>query len=118
MRFILRILIIAGVSYGLAQVLDGIHVNKFWTAMIFAVVLVVLNFFVKPLMILLTLPVTILTFGLFLFVINAAIVLLASRFVDGFRIDNFWWGLFLSLILTLVSSVLDKELKGGRRLFS
>ena len=118
MKLILRILIIAALSYGLAQVLDGIHVNKFTTALIFAVVLVILNFFVKPLMILLTLPVTILTLGLFLFVINAAVVLLASRFVDGFRIDNFWWGLFFSLILTLVMSVLDKELKGHRRLFS
>ena len=118
MKLLLRILIIAAVSYGLSQVLSGIHVDKFTTALIFAMVLAVLNFFVKPLMILLTLPVTIITFGLFLFVINAVIVLLASRFVKGFEIDNFWWSLGFSLILTLVITVLDKELKGRRRLFS
>ncbi len=118
MKLLLRVLIIAAVSYGLAQVIKGIHVDTFWIALIFAAVLVILNFFIKPLLVLLTLPVTIITLGLFLFVINAAIVLLASRFVDGFRIDNFWWGLFLSLVLTLITSILDKELKGRRRLFS
>src|SRR5690348_11317201 len=118
MKLLLRILVIAAISYGLSKVIKEIHVNTFGIALIFAAVLVILNFFIKPLLVLLTLPVTILTLGLFLFVINAALVLLASRFVDGFRIDNFWWALFLSLILTLTSTILDKELKGSRRLFS
>jgi putative membrane protein len=61
------------------------------------------------------LPVTILTLGLFLFVINAIVVLLASRFVQGISIDNFWWGLLFSLILSLVSSILNKELERERR---
>src|SRR5258705_11176347 len=117
MKFILRILIIAAVSFGLAKVLSGIHVVDFWTAFIFAVVLAILNTFIKPLLILLTLPVTILTLGLFLFIINAAVVLLASRFVDGFRIDNFWWGLLFSLLLSLFTSVLDREMKKERKSF-
>ena len=117
MKFILRILIIAAVSFGLAKVLSGIHVVDFWTAFIFAVVLAILNTFIKPLIILLTLPVTILTLGLFLFIINAAVVLLASRFVDGFRIDNFWWGLLFSLLLSLFTSVLDREMKKERKSF-
>ena len=75
MKFILRILIIAAVSFGLAKVLSGIHVADFWTAFVFAVVLAILNTFIKPLITLLTLPVTILTLGLFLFIINAAVVL-------------------------------------------
>ena len=117
MKFILRILIIAAVSFGLAKVLSGIHVDDFWTALIFAVVLAILNTFIKPLVTLLTLPVTILTLGLFLFIINAAVVLLASRFVDGFRIDNFWWGLLFSLLLSLFTSVLDREMKKERKPF-
>jgi len=117
MKFILRILIIAAVSFGLAHVLTGIHVDTFWTAFIFAVVVALLNIFIKPLVTLLTLPVTILTLGLFLFVINAAVVLLASRFVDGFSIDNFWWGLLFSLLLSLFTSILDREMKKDRRSF-
>jgi putative membrane protein len=120
MNFLIRILIIAAVSFGLAHVLSGIHVDTFWTAFVFAVVLAILNTFIKPLLIIFTLPVTILTLGLFLFVINAIIVLLASKFVRGFAIDNFWWGLLFSLILSLITSFVDRELnrdKSKRRLF-
>jgi len=70
---------------------------------------------VKPLIILLTLPVTILTLGLFLFVINALVVLLASRFVDGISVDGFWWALIFSLILSVVASILDREFDKERR---
>src|SRR4051812_47615769 len=115
MRFLVRIIVIAAVSFGLAHVLPGIHIDSFWTAIVFAVVLAILNIFIKPLLILFTLPVTILTLGLFLFVINAIVVLLASRFVHGISIDGFGWGLLFSLILSLVSSVLDNEFKKERR---
>ena len=115
MRFLIRIIVIAAVSYGLAHVLPGIHINTFWTAIVFAVVLAILNIFVKPLIILLTLPVTILTLGLFLFVINALVVLLASKFVNGISIASFGWALLFSLILSLVTSVLERELERERR---
>jgi putative membrane protein len=111
MNFFIKILVIAGVSFGLAHVLSGIHIDTFWTAFVFAVVLAILNIFLKPILIILTLPVTILTLGLFLFVVNAVVVLLASRFVSGISIKNFWWGLLFSLILSIVSSVLNKELE-------
>ena len=114
MNFLIRILIIAAVSFGLAHVLSGIHVDTFWTAFVFAVVLAILNTFIKPLLIIFTLPVTILTLGLFLFVINAVIVLLASKFVRGFAIDNFWWGLLFSLILSLITSFVDREINRDR----
>ena len=117
MNFLLKIVIIAAISFGLAQVLTGVHVNDFWTALIFAVVLAVLNVFAKPILILLTLPVTLITLGLFLFVINACIVLLASKFVRGFRIDNFWWGLLFSFLLSLIMSVVDKQIGKQRRRF-
>ena len=117
MNFLLRILITALVAFGLAHFLKGIHVDTFWTALIFALILAVLNVLVKPILILLTLPLTIITLGLFLFVINALVVLLASRFVDGFSINNFWWGLLFALLLSLITSVvfsqIDKEKKKG-----
>ena len=115
MNFLIKILVIAGVSFGLAHVLKGIHIDTFWTAFVFAVVLAILNIFLKPVLILLTLPVTILTLGLFLFVVNALVVLLASRFVNGISIANFWWGLLFSLLLSIISSILDRELKKDRK---
>ena len=117
MNFLLRILITALVAFGLAHFLSGIHVDTFWTALIFALILAVLNVFVKPVLIILTLPLTIITLGLFLFVVNTLVVLLASRFVNGFSIDNFWWGLLFALLLALITSVvfkeMDKEKKKG-----
>jgi putative membrane protein len=115
MNFLLKIVVIAAISFGLAHVLKGVHVDDFWTALVFAVVLAVLNVFAKPLLIILTLPVTLVTLGLFLFVINAIIVLLASKFVEGFRIENFWWGLLFSLLLSLIMSVIDKQIDRDRK---
>ncbi|HMG68271.1 MAG TPA: phage holin family protein [Chitinophagaceae bacterium] len=109
MGFLIRILFVAIISFALANVLPGIHVDTFWTALVFSVVLAILNIFVKPLLILFTLPVTILTLGLFLFIINAIVALLASRFVTGFRIDNFGWALLFSLLLSLLTSIFNKE---------
>src|SRR4030095_10198734 len=115
MNFLIRILVIAAVSFGLAHLLGGVHVTDFWTALVFAVVLALLNIFIKPLLVLFTLPVTFITLGLFLFVINALIILLASKFVDGFSIDNFWWALLFSIILSIIASAIDKKEKEDRR---
>lgn len=115
MSFLIRILVIAAVTFGLAHILNGLHVDDFWTALVFAVVLALLNVFIKPFLILFTLPVTFLTLGLFLFVINALVVLMASKFVDGFSIDNFWWALLFSIILSIISSAIDKKEKEDRR---
>ena len=110
MNFLLRILVTALVAFGLAKLLRGIHVNEFTTALVFALVLAVLNVLVKPILIILTLPLTIITLGLFLLVVNTLVVLLASRLVDGFRIDSFWWGLLFALLLSFVNAVLFKEI--------
>jgi putative membrane protein len=109
MNFLVRIFVIAAVSFALANILGGVHVKDFWTALIFAVVLAILNIFVRPLFIILTLPVTFITLGLFLFVLNALVVMLASKFVEGFRIDGFWWALLFSLILSIITSAIDKK---------
>ena len=115
MGFLIRVLVVAAVSFGLAHLLGGVHVTDFWTAIVFAFVLALLNMFIKPLLVLFTLPVTFFTLGLFLFVINAIVVLLASKFVDGFTIDSFWWALLFSIILSIITSAIDKKEKEDRR---
>ena len=109
MNFILRIIVTAIVAFGLSYILKGIHINEFTTALILALVLALLNAFLKPILIILTLPITIVTFGFFLFVINAGIIMLASKFVDGFKVDGFWWALLFSLLLSILTSMLYKE---------
>ena len=110
MNFIVRILVTAIVAFGLSYILgSGVHIDKFSTALILAIVLAILNAFIKPILIILTFPITIVTLGLFLFVINALIILLAARFVDGFKVDGFWWALLFSLLLSILTSLLYKE---------
>jgi putative membrane protein len=109
MNFVVRILLTAVVAFALSAVLPGIHFQSFWTAVVLALVLAVLNFILKPILIILTLPITILTFGLFLFVINAIIVLVAGKFVNGFSVDGFGWALLFSLLLSLLTSILYKD---------
>jgi putative membrane protein len=109
MNIILRIIISAVVAFALSYILSGVHIQSFITALILAIVLGILNLFVKPILIILTLPITIFTFGLFLFVINALIILLAAKFVNGFRVDGFWWALLFSLLLSVLTSFLYKR---------
>ncbi len=104
MNFLIRLVITALVAYGLSTVLSGVHIPDFKDALLFALVLALLNVFVKPLLILFTLPVSIVTLGLFLFVINAIIILLADKAMDGLRVDGFWWALLFSLLLSFISS--------------
>jgi putative membrane protein len=111
MNFLVRLLITAIVAFALAHFLPGIHIDSLWTALIVALVLAILNAIVKPILILLTLPLTILTLGLFLFVINAVIILLAGSFIDGFVVDGFWWALLFSLLLSIITSLLTSRKK-------
>lgn len=90
-----------------AYLLPGVDVAGFGVALVVAVVLGAINMFLRPLLLLLTLPVNIMTLGLFTLVINAALVLLAARIVPGFMVAGFWWALLFSLVLTLVQWVLQ-----------
>ena len=107
MNFILRLLISGIIAYVLAKILSGVHISNITTAIIFALVLACLNAIVKPILVLLTLPITVVTLGLFLFVINALIILLADKLLDGIRVDGFWWALIFSIILSVFSSALN-----------
>lgn len=111
MKTILRILLTAFAVLIIAHFLTGVTVNTYSSAVIVAIVLGLLRVTIKPLLILFTLPVTILTLGLFLFVINATIVLLASNLIAGFTVSGFWVALLFSLLLSFFQSVLFSFLK-------
>lgn len=89
-----------------SNLLPGVTVDEFVTAIIIAVLLSLLNVTVKPLLVILTIPLTVFTLGLFLLVINAIIILIASSLVPGFVVDNFWWALLFSLVLSLINALL------------
>ena len=109
MRWIVNLLITALVVYILSKLLvPHVVIDSFSTAIIFALVLAILNAIVKPLLILLTLPLTIITLGLFLLVINVLIILLADHFVKGINIDGFLWAFIFGLLLSVVSAILQK----------
>ncbi|MEI6837316.1 MAG: phage holin family protein [Alcaligenaceae bacterium] len=89
-----------------AYVLPGIVVASFWSAMWAALVLGLINMLVKPLFVLLTLPITIVTVGLFLFVVNALMFWLAGSILKGFQVNGFWWALGGALLYSLISGFL------------
>lgn len=91
-----------------SYVLDGVTVDSTLTAMIVAVVLGLLNTFIKPILIVLTIPFTIVTLGLFLLFINIIIVYWASEIVKGFKVDGWFSALLFSLIVSFTSSLLEK----------
>lgn len=90
-----------------AYLLPGIHISNLWTAFLASLVIALLNRFLKPLMVILTLPFTVFSLGLFLFVINAAIVELASLIVPSFDVENFWWALLFGFLLTVFNFLLE-----------
>ena len=109
MRWIVNFLITAVFVYVLSKLLaPHIVINSFTTAIIFSIVLALLNAFVKPLIIILTLPFTIITLGLFLLVINVTMILLADKFVSGIKIDGFLWAFIFGLLLSVVSAIVHK----------
>ncbi|MBK8817478.1 MAG: phage holin family protein [Bacteroidetes bacterium] len=107
MKFIFKIIVSALAVIITAYLLPGVKIVTPLTAIIVAAVLAFLDAIVKPLMILFTIPITIVTLGLFLIVINALMILLADYMVDGFEVKGFWWALLFSFILTIVTSLLE-----------
>ena len=90
-----------------AYLLPGVNVTHYGYALLVAAVLALANLIVKPILILFTIPITIITLGLFLLAINAIIILLVDFFVPGFSVDGFWWALAFSLILSVFTSIFD-----------
>lgn len=98
-----------------AELIPGMQVKSFWTALGVAVVLGFMNAFVRPLLVILTLPVTLLTLGLFLLVVNAAVLGLSAWFVPGFSLAGFGTAVIAALVLSLVSTVIGWLLPDGTR---
>ncbi|MFV5700612.1 phage holin family protein [Flavobacterium sp. XS2P12] len=114
MNLLIKILITSGLVLLIANFMPGVHVAGFTTALIVAIVLGLLNIFIKPILVILTLPVTIITLGLFLLVINALMILLCTEIVGGFSVDTFWTALFFSIILSLLQSIMNGILGEGK----
>ena len=117
MNLILKLLLTALAVFILAYFLPGVTLSGdiFINALIVAVVLGVLNVLVKPVLIIFTLPITIVTLGLFLLVINALIILLADKLIDGFSVNSIWTAILFSILLSILESALQSLLKEGKK---
>ncbi len=105
MRVILRLLVYTCAVLVTSWLLPGVHVDNFVAALMIAIALAIINTFIRPVLIFLTIPFTIITLGFFLLVINALIIMVIGRIVPGFAVDGFWWALLFSVILSIIASI-------------
>jgi putative membrane protein len=109
MDFIIKLFLNAIAVVLTAYILPGVHLQNFGYAVLLAALLSVLNVSLKPLLVVLTIPATIFSLGLFLLVINAFIILTADWIIaDGFNVDGFWWALAFSLVLSFINSIFER----------
>jgi putative membrane protein len=108
---VLTKILIGGISVLIADyLLSGVSVDSWVTAFVLAGVIILINFTLKPLMIILTFPITLITFGLFLLVINATVVLMAEYFISGFTVASFWWAMGFAIVLSLINGIFGNSL--------
>lgn len=107
MGFLLKFILTAIITYALAAFLPGSYIDGFGTAVLLVIVLAVLNAVLKPILKILGFPITVLTLGLFLLVINAVIVLVADWMLPGFKLEGFFSAVLFSIVLSLATSVVD-----------
>lgn len=107
MNFFIKLILSAIAVLLTAWLLPGVDVEGIWVAILVAAVLALLNAIVKPILVILTIPITIFTLGIFLLVINAIIILIANAIISGFHVDGFWWALLFSIILAVFSSLFE-----------
>jgi len=111
MKFLAQLIISALAILITTAILPGVKIDSVLTGILVAAVLSLLNTLVKPILVVLTIPITIFTLGLFLLVINALMILLASKLVPGFEINGFWTALFFSIILSFITSIFNQIAK-------
>ena len=114
MNFLIKLFLSAIAVMLTSYLLPGVAVSDFLSALFFAALLALLNATIKPLLIIFTLPLTVFTLGLFLLVINAVVILMVDDFIPGVQVDGFWWALIFSLILTIMTSMLEGMTKDRR----
>jgi putative membrane protein len=107
MKYLLKILVSSLAVLITTYLMPGVKVDGYITALLVAVVLSIFNTFLRPVLVILTIQATVFSFGLFLLVINAFIILLVSHFVKGFTVDSFWQALIFSIVLSIVTSILE-----------
>lgn len=105
MNFLSKLIVSSLAVMITAYLLKGVQIDSVFTAILVAAVLSLLNSIVKPILVILTIPITILTLGVFLLIINAAMILLAGEIVTGFKVDGFWTAFFFSIILSFINAV-------------
>ncbi len=110
MKILLNWAINAGVLLVLPYILSTVHVKDFGTALIVALVLGLLNAIIRPILVVLTLPITVLSLGLFIFVINGLMFWLAARLLDGFSVSGFWWAVLAALLYSVITSAVSSVL--------
>src|SRR5690606_31611656 len=115
MNFILRIVVTGLVAYFLQKILSGVHIASWQAGIGFALLLSLMNALLKPILEFISFPITCISFGLYLFVINALMVMATDYFICSVKIDCFWWALIFSLLLSLVSGALSGMMKKERR---
>lgn len=108
MKILINWVLSAMAIFTAAYVLPGVEVDDFVTALVVAVILGVINAIVKPVILILTLPINVITLGLFTFVINALLILLVGFIVPGFVVNGFLWALIFSILLSVINVVLDR----------
>lgn len=104
MTLVINILVSAIAVFIAAYVLPGVDVTSFTAALVTAVVLGVINAFVKPILTILTLPISIVTLGLFSIILNGLLILLVDQIVPGFNVDGFLWALVFGFVLGIINS--------------
>ncbi len=112
MKVIINWFVSALVILVVAYLLPGVSVSGFMAALGIALVLGLINAIIKPIFVLLTLPITVVTLGLFIFVINALLIMLAAAIVPGFHVASFWWALVFSLVLSLANTLVKSMERG------
>ena len=115
MKLIMKIVFSSVLVMFLSHFIKGVYVENFTTSIIVAMVLGLLNLFVKPILILFTLPITLFTLGLFLLVINAVLILLCTKIVGGFKVDSFFTALIFSMVLSLFQSIMYGLIKEDKK---
>ncbi|MDB4106848.1 phage holin family protein [Bacteroidia bacterium] len=117
MNKIIKFLALGGIVWLCAEYMDGISIiGGYKYALIAAIVLAIVNTFIRPILAILSFPITIVTFGLFSFVLTAGSVMIMDYFVDSISIASFWWALALGVIISFAGSTLDKILNADRKL--
>jgi putative membrane protein len=108
---IVQKILLGGISVLISDYfLSGISIDSWATGFLLAGVIILINFTLKPLMLILTFPITLITLGLFLLVINAAVILIADYFISGFEVKSFWWAMGFAIVLSLINGIFGNNL--------